>query len=159
MVSQLQLSKRSEDKDGNRETFKYITEAANTSEKAIALFPNFIEATKTLILIQDLQGKKATANQTLLALVKSDPPPAAKRLAHSELGQSYTILGKPQSALEHYQKALIGEVDSHQKQSLATRIAQIQAKIQEERLMREGKPIPEGLKKQLEQHDHSGHDH
>ncbi len=159
LVSQLLFSQRNPDKAANKDQFRFITDASKSAEKAVELFPNYIEAIKSLVMMQELQGRRATANQTLQSIIKLDPPADAKRKAHSELGQSFTVLGKPRSALEHYKKALIGERNRSQKQSLSIRIAQIEAKLQEEKLMQEGKPIPESLRRKLKQHNHSGHDH
>ena len=158
LISQLHLTQKDEE-NGNRSKFRYLSESLKSSERAVSLFPNYINARKSVVLVKDLQGSKAKANQSLLDIIKLDPPDEVKQQIHYELGQSFTVLGKPKSALEHYRLSMIGETDIRRKQSISIRISQIQAKMEEERLMREGKPLPEMLKKKLQQNDHSKHGH
>lgn len=132
-----------------------ITKATKSTREAIALFPYYIEARKLLAVMLDMMGNRIKGNAELVMLVElPDLPANVARGVHRQLGESFSVLSQPIKARDHFKAALAGERDSVAKRSLSIRISQIEAKIEEDRLLREGKGIPEALKKKLKGMDH-----
>jgi len=118
------------------------------ARRAVHVFPNYVEGRRTLALAFDLQDRFEEAANTLLDILALDPPDSVKVALHKELGEYYKgPLKQPAKAVEHKNKALdMMEPDDPARQRLEEDVKALKTKIERQRLEREGKPVPPGLR-------------
>lgn len=121
-------------------------DAAKAARRAVELFPNFIEARRNLAAALDLQGRMEDAANELVEVLELDPPDGVRGQVHRDLAEYYEgPLDNPKKALEHYEKALPLLPPQLVKIHIEPKLKVLRDRIERERLMREGKPIPPDL--------------
>lgn len=137
-------------------------QAASRSREAILRYPTFIEAYRILASAQNLSSEFEDASKTLLKAIALKPPVAVRGQLHYELAQLYEgPLGLAPQAVEHYDLAVKYLEPGFLHERSSRQAAELRRRVERERLMREGKPIPPGLmpKEDDHGHDHDGHSH
>ena len=145
-------------------------DAMELEKTTLHRFPGYLDAYKNLALSYNrtLDFKEATETfETMLAL---NPPNSVKVGTSESVAQLYEgPLKNPTKALVHYKEALRLAQLTFMKERLTARVKELEKRVERERLMREGKPIPKHLMPE-EAHDaageilgtgggHEGHDH
>lgn len=146
LIAQLHLQDRS------------YADAVKAARRAVSLFPNYIEARRTLAAALNLQGRMNDSATELVKLLELDPGDAVAAQVHRELAEYYEgPLDNPAKAIDHYQKALeLMERKNFMRDKIETSIKEMEKKVERQRLQREGKPIPPEL---LPQKNNDGHGH
>ncbi|RAL23814.1 hypothetical protein DL240_06575 [Lujinxingia litoralis] len=130
--------------------------------EAIRTGPNNLQAIDAYGAALQRRGRYEDAANLMSTLIKRGLPTREAATLHARLGQLYDqFLEQPRRALEHFNLAAKGMGDGPERMLVLNRVNELEKRIERERLIREGKPIPRHLLPQevLEEgHDH-GHDH
>lgn len=138
---------------------RHFGEAVKAADEAIRLAPNALEARKTKASALHLNNKFKDAIAALEALLATNPPARYKADAYMQIAQTYAgPLAQPSSALEPYRNALKHMDRPFYRDQIQTQIKELERRLQRERLIREGKPVPKELMPKDDGHGH-GHDH
>lgn len=129
--------------------------ATRHARQAVQLNPNDMDARRGLaVSLQRLNRHEEAATATLEAL-RRNPPAAIRANLHQRLGELYEgALERPALAIDHYQQARDLLPAGMVRTQLGERIEELDKRIQRERLIREGKPVPPELMPQ-DVHDHA----
>lgn len=154
---------------------KELDEAVKDARRAQGLFPNYIDAYRAEALAHDLGNAPEKAVEVVEDALKLEPPAIERGRLHQEAGNYYMgPLKQPGKAAEHFQKALSFATTDLFRQEVEKELERAQALAEAERLMREGKVVPEDVKRRAAPpephmpfgggHDHGpggheGHDH
>jgi len=132
------------------------SEVILAAKRAIALFPNYLDAHKQLALGYDMGGRVTEASTAVKAAIDLNPPERFKSTLYAEMARYYeTALGQPRLASEAYKNAAKLTKDPVNRNQWEVNAKELDKQIERDRLIREGKPVPKELMPALEgQHDH-----
>ncbi len=131
------------------------SEVVLSASRAIALFPNYLEAHKQLALGYDMGGRVTEAAKAVKGAIDLNPPERFKSTLYAEMARYYEdALGQPKLASEAYKNAAKLTKDQVNRNQYETNAKELDKQIERDRLMREGKPVPKELYPAQQGHDH-----
>lgn len=132
--------------------------AMETGRRAVLTNPNSIDARRAYGAALQLRGRYDQAATVLLEGIARNPPHTARINLHQRVAELYEgPLEQPRRAIEHYTRAIEGTPPGAARSLMQDKLSELENKIERERLMREGKPIPPHL--MPPSHDHHDHGH
>ncbi|MEZ4461337.1 MAG: tetratricopeptide repeat protein [bacterium] len=122
------------------------TDAIRDAKHALALFPNYIDAHKQLAIAYDMAGQVTDASNVLKATIDMAPPERFRAPLYSEMARYYEqALGQPKLASEAYTNAAKFTKDRVNREQYEFKAKELAKQVERDRLIREGKPVPESL--------------
>ncbi|MFU8803686.1 MAG: tetratricopeptide repeat protein, partial [Bradymonadaceae bacterium] len=133
--------------------------AMQTGRRAVQLNPNDMDARRAYAAALQLRGRFDEAATVLNDGLRRNPPRVARANMHQRLAEIYEgPLEQPRQAIEHYRKALEGSTPGTARTLMKEKVEELENRIERERLIREGKPVPPELMPPKHDHHH-GHGH
>ena len=136
--------------------------ALKRGKEALRTGPNNLQGIDAYVATLQRRGRHQDAANVMEWAIKRGAPLEAAGPLHARLGQVYdNALKRPRRALEHYQKATRLLPEGAERMLVVNRLNELEKRLERDRLIREGKPVPRHLlpEEALEQgHDH-GHNH
>lgn len=148
-----------------------LDDCKKSAAEAISRFPNFVEARRTLAVAYDLSNDPQRAAEELEDAIAQGPPKETKGRLHREAAVFYMgPVEAPGKAVDHLEKALANSSDDVFITDVKRDLEQARAAAEMQRMIREGKAVPEELRKKAEPSEphspfggvgggHEGHDH
>lgn len=137
-------------------TTQRISQMIDSETKAINRNPNLVEAYEYIAVGHDMNHDFLEATEILERALAQNPPTKARHELHTTAGRYFSgPANKPAKALDHYKKALALTEDSVLQTRLTGRITELEKRVERERLIREGKPVPLDLMP-ADQHNAAG---
>ncbi|CAN0565570.1 unnamed protein product [Laminaria digitata] len=131
-------------------------EAMELDKAAIHRFPGYLDAYKNLALSYNRVTEMQKAVDTLEEMVALELPSKLIPGLEESIGQMYEgPLKQPAKALSHYKNGLKHTELAFMRERLRAKVKELNKRIERERLMREGKPVPKELLPE-QPHDHAG---
>ncbi len=126
---------------------KEYVRSAELTRRAIVANPNDIFSYRTLAASLQMQGRFDDAAVVLLQAIERHPPQAMLADLHLRLGEIYEgSLNQPRKAIDHLKIAQQLLAPGFNRTQLTERIEELEKRLERDRLMREGKSIPDKLR-------------
>ncbi|TXD33415.1 hypothetical protein FRC98_20680 [Lujinxingia vulgaris] len=134
--------------------------ALERGKESLRTGPNNLQGVDAYVAALQRRGRHQDAANVMEWAIKRGAPVEAAGPLHARLGQVYdNSLQRPRRAMEHYQRATKLLPEGAERMLVVNRLNELEKRLERERLIREGKPVPRHLLPQevLEKGHEHGH--